>query len=158
MHSKLKKSPSALILSRQPVSLLPMTDAIKTMRGAYLVKREQQHMHGIIIATGTEVHTALVIAEELQRTAGLDIRVVSMPCMELYLRQKEEYQKELLPKGVRTIVLEAGSSMGWHRFVYDPKYLITIDQFGISGTKDEVLSYCNYNYDTIRDRVKELLK
>lgn len=154
----LKKSPSALILSRQPVSLLPMTDRNQTMYGAYLVKKEQQYLHGIIIATGTEVHTALLIAEELQRTDGLDIRVVSMPCMELFLKQPEEYKKRVLPKGVRTIVIEAASSGSWHQFVYDSKYLITIDQFGISGTKEEVLHYCHFDYGTIRDRVKELFK
>ena len=81
-----------------------------------------------------------------------------MPCMELFLEQPTEYQEEILPTGYKKIVIEAGSSFGWHQFVYNHKYLITIDEFGISGTKDEVLEYCQFSYEQIKAKVEKLLR
>lgn len=152
-----KTHPNTLVITKDPVPVLkPNLEG--AMHGAYIVASEEKQLHGIIIATGTEVHTALVIAQELKVTEGLDLRVVSMPCMELFLEQDPVYQEKLLPKGVRTFVIEAGSSFGWHRFVYHEAYLMTVDQFGVSGTKDEVLQHNHFQYETILNRIKKLLK
>lgn len=152
-----KGTPSVIALSKNKVGLLN-THPNNVFYGGYIIKKEMHQLHGIIIATGTEVHTALLLAENLKETEGLDLRVVSMPCMELFLKQSEEYRLSVLPRGVRTIVIEAGSSFGWHQFVYNSSYLITIDDFGISGTKDEVLKYCHFDYDAIKERIIKLLK
>lgn len=149
---------NALILSRQEGRNLKETDAFKVKFGAYIVRREVKQLHGIIIATGSEVQTALLIANHLFAITGLDLRVISMPCQELFFEQTEEYKKELLPMGYKTVVLEAGSSFGWHRFVYSDKYLITVDKFGVSGTKDEVLEYFNFSYDEIFERIEKLFR
>ena len=98
------------------------------------------------------------IAEELYEQEHLDIRVVSMPVMEEFIKQSDEYQESILPFGVRKIVIEAGTSYGWHQFVYNKKYLITLDNYGVSGTRDEVLSYCSFMYTDIKERVRGLLK
>ena len=150
--------PSCLILSRIDVINLPITKSEEVIRGGYIVRKEQEHIHGILIATGTELHTALYIAKELYSSYKLDIRVVSMPCMELFLEQNEEYKEMILPKGYKKIVIEAGSSFGWHQFVYNDNYLITVDKFGVSGTKEEVLDYCDFTYEKIKERVEKLLK
>lgn len=150
--------PNCLILSRNDVNLLPVTSGQEVTRGAYIVKKEQGLIHGIIIATGSEVHTALYIAKELYSSYKLDIRVVSMPCMELFLNQSEQYREMILPKCYKKIVIEAGSSFGWHQFVYNDNYLITIDKFGTSGTKEEVLDYCDFTYEKIKEKVEKLLK
>lgn len=150
--------PSALILSRNEVSLLEKTSMEETLKGAYIVRKEVNKLHGIIIATGTEVHTAYHIACELYETEGLDLRVISMPSMEVFKEQSEEYQKSLLPIGYKTFVIEAGSSFGWYQFVYNEKYLMTIDKFGKSGTKDQVLKYCDFDSEQIKERIKKLLK
>lgn len=149
--------PNTIVLSKQQVPVLKTVPG-NVLKGGYVIKPEERVLHGILIATGTEVHTALRIAEELKMKEGLDLRVVSMPSMELFLEQPDEYRMQVLPKGIRTIVIEAGSSFGWHQFVYNQNYLITVDNFGISGTKDEVLRHCHFNYDTILNRVKNLLK
>lgn len=149
-------SPNSLILSRQEVKQLTSTAREYVKYGAYPVRREEENLHGIIIATGTEVHTALLIAEQLYKEMGLDLRVISMPCVELYLKQNDKFKNNLLPAGIKTIVIEAGSSNGWHRFVHNDKYLITIDKFGISGTKNEVEQYCNFDYESIKKRIKKL--
>lgn len=149
--------PSALIISRDQLPFLPSTSANNVKAGAYIIRKEQNMPSGIIIATGSEVNVAYNIAEALFKENGLDIRVVSMPSMELFLEQSKEYKQALLPKGSKTIVLEAGSSFGWHQFVYDPKYLITIDQFGVSGTKEEVLKQVNFDYESLKKHILELL-
>ena len=150
--------PCALILSRNEVSLLKNTSMEGTLKGAYIVRKEVNKLHGIIIATGSEVHTAYYIAHELYESEGLDLRVISMPSMEIFKTQSEEYQRALLPIGYKTFVIEAGSSFGWHQFVYNEKYLMTIDKFGKSGTKDQVLEYCDFSYEQIKERIKNLLK
>lgn len=153
-----KNNTNALILSRQEGRNLKETDPSKVKYGAYIVRKEVSNLHGILIATGSEVQTALQIANHLYAIIGLDLRVVSMPCQELFFRQSEEYKKELLPMGYKTVVIEAGSSFGWHRFVYSDKYLITVDKFGISGTKDEVLDYFDFSYEKIFEKVEKLFK
>ena len=152
------QTPSALIISRDQLPLLPTTDKNKVTNGAYIIKKEKNVCDAIIIATGSEVAIVYQIALQLEQEQGLDIRVVSMPSMELFLNQPIEYQNQLLPKGVKIFVVEAGSSYGWHQFVYDKKYLLTLDQFGTSGTKDEVLTRMNFSYEQIKNRILELLK
>ncbi len=147
--------PSTLILSKQEQAILTSTKKEGVHRGAYIIRKESS-LHGILIATGDEVHTASRIAEKLYEKYHLDLRVVSMPSMELFLEQDPEYQTALLPKGVRTVVMEASSSFGWEKFVYNPSFLLTIDHFGASGTKDEILNKFHYDYASLEERVKKL--
>jgi len=144
--------PSSLVITKNPVSIIPGTDAGMCGRGAYLVRREE-NLHGIIIATGQEVHTALILANELYNKYKLDLRVVSMPCMELFLEQPINYRESLIPKGYRTFVLEAGSSFGWHQFVYDNSYLLTVDEFGISASKSDVEKHVGIDFVTLKQRI-----
>ena len=148
--------PNALVLSRQDVRTLPSTVPEYVKYGAYPVRKERKQLHGIIIATGTEVFTSLLIAEQLYNEIGLDLRVISMPCQELFLMQQERFKNSLIPGGIKTIVVEAGSSFGWYRFVINEKYLMTIDKFGISGTKGEVEDYCNFTFEQIKERIRKL--
>ena len=148
--------PNALVLSRQDVRTLPSTVPEYVKYGAYPVRKERKQLHGIIIATGTEVFTSLLIAEQLYNEIGLDLRVISMPCQELFLMQQERFKNSLIPGGIKTIVVEAGSSFGWYRFVINEKYLMTIDKFGISGTKGEVENYCNFTFEQIKERIRNL--
>ena len=150
--------PSTIVLSRQDMKNLDNTSFDSVKYGAYIVKKEKSNLHGIIISTGSEVSTAELVASKILEEEGIDLRVVSMPSMELFLLQQEEYKKLILPEGVKTIVIEAGSSLGWFRFVYNEKYLITIDKFGISGTKDEVEAYTNFTFNEIKSRIKKLFK
>lgn len=149
--------PSALILSKQVGETLKDTKISEVSKGAYIVKHEENNLHGIIIATGDEVRTAVRVAKTLKIECGLDIRVVSMPCQELFELQSQEYKEKILSIGVRTIVIEAGLKLSWYKYVYNDKYLITIDNFGKSGSKDDVLKYFNFDYESIKNRVKELL-
>lgn len=150
------KKPSALVLSRHEVNLLRDTNAKEVSKGGYVVI-DSSNLHGILIATGSDLQTACNIANNL-KPKGINLRVVSMPSRELFLKQDINYRQSILPKGYRTIVIESGSKMGWEGFVYDDKYLITVNEFGLSGTKDEVLEKMNFSYDQILERVLKLLK
>ena len=150
------KDPNALILSRQDIKNLSTTSSEYVKYGAYPVRKEQEKIHGIIIATGSEVHTAVLLADQLYKESKIDLRVISMPCMEVYEKQSDKYKQALIPVGYKTIVIEAGSSFGWHKYVYNEKYLMTIDMFGTSGTRGEVEEHCNFTYDQVKERVKRL--
>ena len=150
-------NPSALILARNEVDLLPGSDHTRAVMGGYVVHAEKTPLKAILIATGTEVQVAKNIAYDYIRAGEYGIRVVSMPCLEGYLERGEKYQENVLPIGVKKIIIEAGSSFGWHRIMNSGDEIISLDQFGYSGTKDEVLHAMNFSYEQILSRVKELL-
>ena len=150
------KKTSAIILSRQKVKLLSGTDTKKIVHGAYVVKHEKENINAVLVATGSEVGMANFIALELEKE-GYDIRVVSMPSIELFLNTPKTYQYSILPIGVKTFFIEAGSSSGLRRFVSNDKYLITLDRFGMSGKPNDVLESMNFSKEKIKARIKELL-
>lgn len=153
-----KTTPSALIISRNETPILENSNARQVLNGAYIIEEEKGQLDGIIIATGTEVHNAIHIARDLYNEYKINIRVVSMPSREIFLKTNEEYQEQILPKGYKKFVIEAGSSLGWDKFVYSEKYLFTVDMFGTSGIKDDVYKYCNFSYDSIKQRILNLLR
>jgi len=158
-HSILNRNkPNALILTRGNVPILKSSDSEETVKGAYIVRKEQTRLYSIIIATGSEVNTAIRIADEIFEQYKVDIRVVSMPNMKLFLTQPLEYQEMILPKGYRNIVIEAGSSALWHQFVYNNNYLITLDDFGTSASTNDTLTHMSFDYNSVKERVIKLLK
>lgn len=149
------QQPCALVLSRQKTKVLRKSDFKKVVHGAYVVREAKKEVDAIFIATGTEVNTCIEIAEDLAN--DYDIRVVSMPSMELFLKMPKKYQYSVLPVGVKTFFVEAASSMGLRRFVTNDKYLITVDKFGKSGNPEDVLNEMNFSKEKIEARIKELL-
>ena len=151
------KGPACIVLSKEKLNILKHTNGKYVQYGAYIVRKEKYHLDGVIVATGSEVTTALKVAEELF-TSGLDIRVVSMPSVELFEKQNPLYEEKLLPKEVKIITLEAGSTLTWHRFATNKDCAIGIDMFGASGKKDDVLKVCSFDYNSILMKIKKLLE
>ena len=152
------RKPSSLILSRNEVKLCEDTNVKNVSKGGYIVRKEKDKLHAIIIATGSEVSTSIAIANFLYEKYKVDIRVVSMPCRKLFLKNDRSYRESIIPQGYRTIVIEAGTKYGWESFVYNDKYLLTIDNFGVSGTVDEVLDNFDFSYEKLLEKVISLLK
>lgn len=150
--------PSALILSREEVNIINTSSATNVRLGAYIVRHEISKLDGIIIATGTEVTLAVKVSNRLYEKYGLDIRVISMPSINKYDEQSGEYKSNLIPIGIKVIVIEFLSSFGLERFVYNKKYLITLDSYGASGKKEDILKIKNIDYMSVENRVYELLK
>ncbi len=152
-----KKCPSALLLPKETKGLLKGSDVEKTYKGAYIIKEAKNRLTGIILATGNEVETALNISNELA-LIGLDTRVISVPCLEIFEKMDKEYISTLLPVGSKIIVLEASNDRAWNKFVYSEKYLLNLENYGISGTNKEILEKAEYDYDTLLEKIKKLLK
>lgn len=152
------ETPSALLLSRTEVNLLEQTKNAPVNKGAYILKKEEDKLDGIIIATGTEVHTALLVSHNLKRKYDKNIRVVSMPCKELFEKETKEYKETVLPLGYKKFVIEAGSKLGWESYVYNESYLFTVNDFGVSGPRDQVLEHMHFDYNTIENGIYNLIK
>lgn len=149
--------PSSIVLARGKCPNLDVTDALSVKKGAYIIRKEKKKLYAIIIATGSEVALALSIAEKLS-LKGMEIRVVSMPCMRLFEEQPKTYQEEILPIGYKTFVIEKSSKFGWHKYVYNDKYIMGIDEFGYSGKQEDVLEKLKLDDDSITKRIEKLLK
>lgn len=149
--------PSIISLSRNTVKTKTNTSIKDIVKGAYIVKKEIKNLSGIIIASGEEVDLALDVAAKLEEK-GFEIRVVSCISIELFNKQSLEYQQEILPLGVKTFVIEPSSSYSWYKFVYNDKYLITLDEFGSSASKDDNCNKYGYTVDSIILKIENLLK
>jgi len=129
--------PAALALTRQNVAVLDrsaLASAGKVRHGAYTLREAGGGGPDVIlVATGSEVEIALGAADVLEQE-GASVRVVSMPCWELFEQQDEAYQQEVLPRGVTAkVVVEAGIRQGWDRWVGNDAAFVTIDRFGASA-------------------------
>ena len=146
-------TPSALIISRSEEIKVNNTSATNTLKGAYVIK-DAKNSIATIIATGTEVITALKIAMALEKN-NIFVNVVSMPCVEIFLNQPKEYQDQVLSNNKR-IVIEASSSFGWGR-ITNADNVISIDTFGKSGDALDVLKYVKFDIQSILDKVINII-
>ena len=152
-----KSGPAVITLSRNELPILNTTNAGGVSKGGYVVYDTERKADGIVIATGEEVHQAIEVAKRLL-VKGIAIRVVSMPNLNRFLEQDEEYIEEVLPVEIRKIVVEAASSYSWNRLIFNDKYLITLDQFGASGKKNDVYKKFGFDVDSLEEKIEDLLK
>jgi len=138
--------PSAIILSRQVLTNIDKSNMDEMRFGAYIVyenkKDSKSDLDCIIIATGSEVSLAIEVAKKLD----LFIRVVSMPCCELYDLQTQEYKNYLLPKNIKKMSLEAGATLGWYKYV---DHVYGIDTFGTSAKMNDIKEYYGFTVDKV---------
>jgi transketolase len=149
--------PSCLLLTRQNVpSLTYSTDTCAQIkRGGYILRDCGGHPDVILIATGSEVQIALASAERVT-PEGIQVRVVSMPCVERYLEQDADYQEHVLPSFVRKrIAIEASAADYWYRFVGLDGTVIGINGFGHSAPAEDVYHALNI---TVEHTVSEIHK
>lgn len=148
-----KDHPVAFILGRQNLpTLLNYQDSVKTgvSKGGYiLAEAENGAPEGILLATGSEVSLALAAQKELAQS-GKNVRVVSMPSFELFLKQDPEYQEKVLPKSIKhRVSIEMASTYGWGQFVGLDGAAIGINHFGESGDGDELIKKSGFTVDNI---------
>ena len=148
---------SSLVISKEKRSRLANTNAKYVRYGAYMIHKEKNHLDGVLIATGSEVETAMNVARKLY-DIGIDLRVVSMPCMDLFLKQNPKYEEQLFPEYVPVFTIEAGASLLWNRFASKPDYIFGIDRFGLSGKGNEVAKHLGFDEETITNKINSILK
>jgi len=154
-----KPRPSTLALSRQGMPNLPGSSIEKAEKGAYIVAGnagEGVKPDVILIATGSELSMAVDAAADLEKS-GLKVRVVSMPCTEVFDEQPEAYKESVLPKDVRARVsVEAGSTYGWERYTGSDGAQIGIDTFGASAPADILYSKFGITKDAVVAAAKKV--
>ena len=150
-------NPSTLVLSRVESMGHDNTSIVGSTKGGYTYFKMSDNIDYVIVATGYELSYARNIGVELLKNGYTKFSIVSMPCIEQYICQDNEYKESIIPSNSKVIVIEAGSMFGWNRISNNNINYITIDSFGYSGTKDEVLDKMNYSYKNVRDRVFEII-
>jgi transketolase len=125
--------------------------------GAYILADSPARPEIILMATGSEVHLALEVYERL-RNEGIGVRVVSMPSWELFEKQPEEYRNKVLPSEITIrMSIEAGVTLGWHKYVGLQGEIVGIDHFGASAPGKTVLKEFGFTSENVVKRVRALL-
>ena len=146
--------PTGLVLSRQDLPVVTKPGAPGAEKGAYVLA---DGTDVIVIATGSEVSTAMAARDELANQ-NLSARVVSMPCWELFAQQPAAYRESVLPRDQRRRVsIEAGVTMGWREWVGDRGIAIGIDRYGASAPGELVLEKLGISSAAVVDAVKRLV-
>ena len=153
------KGPAALTFSRQSVPFIQRTqeqvDSIN--KGAYILFESAGDPQLIIMATGTEVGISLDAAKQLDEQ-GIKVRLISMPCADVFDRQDEQYKQSLLPSNVRArIAVEAGITDYWRKYVGLDGDVVGIDQFGASAPGDLLMKHFGFTVENIIERAQALL-
>lgn len=155
--SNYKKSVAIIIGSEKTPKFIG-TNPKYVVAGAYRIRREKGELNGTIIATGTEVSLAIDIAEELYSSYGIDLRVVTMPSMGLFENQNDRYKYSLIPKEIKTFVIEFNNSMLWNKYATSEEYIFGVSSYVPCGTKLELLKKYNLTKDNIKAKIIELIK
>ena len=152
-----KDAPTVIALTRQNLNQLGVCGE-KALRGAYIVKgSETETPDVILIGTGSEVDVALKAAEILAEK-DVKARVVSMPCMELFEAQSEEYKEAVLPKAVRArVCIEAGSAYGWEKYAGLDGAIIAMNGYGASAPYKVLFPYFGFTPENAAEKALEVL-
>ena len=156
-----RSGPVALVLTRQKVPVVDrerLASAAQLACGAYvLAEAEPGPPRAIVIATGSEVDAALTARERLA-AEGIGVRVVSMPCWELFAAQDPPYRETVLPSAIRARVsIEAGVTLGWERWIGDGGIAIGIDRFGASAPGEVNVEQFGLTASRVCEAVRQLL-
>ena len=148
-------TPTALVLTRQ--NLTPMAGSSReALKGAYVLDDCEGTPELILMASGSEVELA-VKAKEVLSAEGKKVRVVSMPCMDLFEEQSEEYKESILPKAVRKrVAIEALSDFGWGRYVGLDGAYVTMTGFGASGPAKQLFEHFGFTVENVVETARKL--
>ncbi|WP_298641705.1 transketolase [uncultured Cardiobacterium sp.] len=151
-------TPTVLALSRQGLPEQKRDEATRKAiaKGGYILEADGKNPDLNLVATGSEVALITAAAARL-REEGLRVQVVSMPCLDLYQQQDAAYRAAVLPKGVPTVVVEAGVTLPWRGISGDRGTVIGIDTFGASAPAGELFPLYGLTVDNIIAQSKALL-
>ncbi|KFZ27525.1 MAG: Transketolase [Candidatus Izimaplasma bacterium HR2] len=145
-------TPTVITLSRQNLEVKKETNYEDFIKGAYVIS-DMKDFEGILIATGSEVGLA-IDTQELLAKEGIKVRVVSMPCMDVFKYTSKEYQEEVLPSKItKRIALEMGSPDLWYRFA---NTVVGIDRFGVSAPGGVAIKYFGFTKENIAKVYKNI--
>lgn len=150
------EGPSLFALSRQAMAELPGCSVDGVLKGGYTVDDSDGTPSHILIGTGSEVPLCAEAAKQL-RSEGHNPRVVSMPCMELFFEQDEQYRLSVLPKEcTKRVSVEAASTFGWREIVGDAGTMIGMHTFGSSAPGDVLMEKFGFTADKVAEAARAL--
>ena len=150
------KAPTCIVCSRQNLPQLD-ADGKMALRGGYIVS-DCKKPDVIIMASGSEVHLALE-AKDILANEGISVRVVSMPCMEVFDKQSRVYKESVLPAScTKRLAVEAGVSMPWMKYVGTEGDTVCMDGFGASGKPEDLFAHFGFTAENIAEKARNLLK
>ncbi|MFH0373101.1 transketolase [Streptococcus sp. A22] len=150
-----KETPYLISLGRHNVPVLAQVDEELAAKGGYILEKTSDVPDLVIVATGSEVATALEVSKQLD---GYNVNVVSLPSWELFEKQSKEYQDTVLPPTVsKRVSIELGSTLGWDKYVGSKGLTIGVNQFGESAPADALLQSLGFTVDEIATRIKKYL-
>ena len=152
-------TPSAIALSRQKVPYInpKNTRENKCEKGAYVVSVTSHESKVTILASGTEVELALKVQEKLKEN-NIHSKVVSMPCMELFDRQPEDFKRDIIEEESLVVTIEAGSVMSWQKYIKNKGINIGINHFGESAPYKDVYNHFDLSEEKITDFIQKKLR
>ena len=152
-----KETPTALVLTRQNLPQLAGSSK-EALKGAYILEDSAKETpDAIIIATGSEVQLAVAAKAELAKE-GVDVRVVSMPCMDIFEKQSAEYKEAILPKNVRArVAVEALIDYGWGKYVGLDGAIVSMTDFGASAPAATLFEKFGFTTENVVKAVKSVL-
>ncbi|MBO4306469.1 MAG: transketolase [Clostridia bacterium] len=152
-----KHAPAVMALSRQNLPQIKGTGK-DAMRGGYILRDCEGTADMILMASGSEVETVIAAADTLEK-CGVKTRVVSMPCMELFDEQPEEYRELVLPKACRRrVACEALGGQAWYKYVGLDGIIVSMKGFGASAPAGKLFEKFGINADTVAEAAKSLMK
>lgn len=153
-----EKTPTALVLSRQNLPQLEGSGR-EALKGGYVVAKETKAVpDAIVIASGSEVQLGIE-AKKILAEEGVDIRVVSMPSMDVFEQQTQEYKEEILPKNVRArVAVEALSGFGWDKYTGLDGEIISMKSFGASAPGNLLFEHFGITTEAVVAAVKKTLQ
>ena len=152
--------PTALALSRQGLSCQPRSTAAlaQIKKGGYTLSDSEGAPEVIVIATGSEVGLAVDAKALLANASAAKVRIVSMPCVELFAAQDTDYQDSVIPDGCRKrLAIEAGHSMSWYKLVGLDGTVIGLDRFGESAPGPELMEHFGFSTDNVVNVIEQML-
>ena len=155
---KSESTPSAIALSRQKVPYINPKSSKENIceKGAYTVNITSHDSNVTLIASGTEVELALKVQEKLKEL-NIHSKVVSMPCMELFEKQSDNFRKDIIDEDSLIVTLEAGSIVSWQKFIKNKGINIGIDQFGESAPYKDVYNHFGLSEEKITNFIQKKL-
>ena len=152
-----RNRPSSLCLSRQAMPNQANSSIDKVALGGYILEDSADAPELILIGTGSELDLCVQAAKQLTNS-GHSIRVVSMPCVELFEEQSDSYKEEVLPSNVRKrIVVEAAETFGWHKYIGLDGDSVTMSSFGASAPGGTCMEKFGFTVENVLNKAKTLL-
>ncbi len=151
-----KDRPSTLVFTRQNLTPLERPAGITAddvLKGGYVV-HGADNKDLVIIATGSEVATSIEAAKLLEQESGKKSRVVSMPCVEVFMEQSAEYRNSVIPPNAKKVSVEAGVTTGWERFVGLDGLTIGIDHYGASAPGEILAEKFGFTAEAVKAKIR----